>query len=154
MRLGKTGATMLMVRTRRRHLALILRAASLVAKGAGVIAYRVFHPPLLAKILTTYDPLGVAFADAALPLFFDLHGIALPPKAPVVYSALLVFAFGAQCMLFGLAIRVGYAASREAVPGPDLMLLRLLDETPSLHRKVALWAVIMKRCGSEFSNRF
>ena len=86
------------------RIALILTIGGFAAKGAAVIAYRLFYPSVLLRVLTTYDPLGVRFAEATLPLFFDLRGIAPPAAAPAVYEVLLVFAFAAQCLILGLAI--------------------------------------------------
>lgn len=86
------------------RVALILAAGGFVAKGAAVLVYRLLHPPVLLRVLTTYDPLGVRFADTVLPLFFDLRGIAPPAAAPAVYEVLLVFAFAAQCFILGLAV--------------------------------------------------
>jgi hypothetical protein len=54
---------------KRFRIALILMAGGFAAKGAGVVVYRLFHPPVVAKVLITFDPLGVRFADAVLPLF-------------------------------------------------------------------------------------
>jgi hypothetical protein len=79
-------------------------AGGFAVKGAAVIAFPLFHPPVLTRALTTYDPLGVLFADAVLPLFFDLRGIAPPPGAPAVYDVSLVVAFAAQCFILGFAI--------------------------------------------------
>jgi hypothetical protein len=104
MRPRQTGGTILIARMNRFRLALILAGAGFAAKGGAVIVYRLLHPPVLLRVLTTYDPLGVRFADAALPLFFDLRGIAPPAAAPAVYEVLLVFAFAAQCLILGLAI--------------------------------------------------
>lgn len=86
------------------RMALILAVGGFATKGAAVLVYRLLHPPVLLRVLTTYDPLGVRFADAVLPLFFDLRGIAPPAGAPAVYEVLLVFAFAAQCFILGLAV--------------------------------------------------
>lgn len=99
-----TGGTMLISRMRRIRLGLILMAAGFAVKGAAVVAYHLFHSPILAKVLTTYDPVGVLFAERVLPLFFDLRGIAPPPRAPSVYEILLVLAFASECFLLGFAI--------------------------------------------------
>jgi hypothetical protein len=90
-------------------------AGGCAAKGAGVVVYRLFHPPIVATVLTTYDPLGVQFADAVLPLFFDMRGIAPPPGAPLAYEVLLVFAFAVQCFILGLAISEGNRLFRRNV---------------------------------------
>ncbi len=97
------GGTIL-ARMHRCRLALILMIGGFCAKGVAVVCYRLFHPPFLARILTTFDPLGVSFSNAVLPLLFDLRGIAPPAGAPPVFELLLVFAFAAQCFILGLAI--------------------------------------------------
>jgi hypothetical protein len=89
---------------RRIRLGLILLVAGLAAKSAAVVAYHLFRSPVLARVLTTYDPLGVLFADRVLPLFFDLRGIAPPPGAPATYEILLVIAFALQCFVLGFAV--------------------------------------------------
>jgi hypothetical protein len=76
----------------------------LATKGAMIVAYHVFRTPGLARVLTTYDPLGVLFADRVLPLFFDLRGIAPPHGAPTVYEVLLVIGFAVQCFVLGIAV--------------------------------------------------
>jgi hypothetical protein len=86
---------------------LILMAVGFAAKGAGVIIYRRFQPPGLGAALTTYDPLGFRFADAVLPLFFDLRGIAPPAAASAVFEVVLVMGFAVQCFILGLAISEG-----------------------------------------------
>ena len=87
---------------RRFRLALLLMTAGGIAKGAGVVIYRLLHPPLLAKALLVYDPLAAKFAEAVLPLFFK-RGIA-PAGASTVYELLLVSAFAAECFTVGLLI--------------------------------------------------
>jgi len=77
------------------------------AKGAAIIAYGVFHPPELLTVLTTFDPVGFRFAEAALPIFFDLRGIAPPPAAPAVFEVLLAIGFAVQCFVLGIAITEG-----------------------------------------------
>ena len=99
----KTGGTILIARMTRIRVALILAAGGFAAKGAGVLVYHLLHPAVLLRLLTTYDPLGVRFADALLPLLFDLRGIAPPAAAPAAYEVLLVFAFAAQCFILGFA---------------------------------------------------
>ena len=69
--------------------------------------------------MTTYDPLGVHFADGVLPLFFDLRGIAPPAAAPAVYEVLLIFAFAAQCFILGLAIGEVRRVFKRLNPPPD-----------------------------------
>jgi len=94
------------------RVALILTLGGFVAKGGGIIVYHLFHPAVLLRLLTTYDPLGVRFADAVLALLFDLRGIAPPAAAPIVYEVLVVFAFTAQCFILGMAIGAAARVSR------------------------------------------
>ncbi len=89
---------------KRLRMPLILMVAGLAAKGAGLVIYRLFHPPVLGALLATYDPIGFRFAEAALPLFFDLRGIAPPPGAAEAFDVLLAIGFAAQLFLLGLAI--------------------------------------------------
>jgi hypothetical protein len=89
---------------KRIRLGLILMAVGLVVKCAAVVAYHLFRTPVLGRALTTYDPLGVLFADRVLPVFFDLRGIAPPPGAPATYEILLVIAFAMQCFILGIAV--------------------------------------------------
>ncbi len=103
---------------RRLRFGLLLMAAGFAAKGAGVVAYHLFHLPVLVKVLTTYDPLGVRIADALLPLFFDLRGIAPPPGAPAVYELLLTAAFAVQCFVLGLAISETRRLMRTQIGSP------------------------------------
>ena len=98
---------MLTATINRFRLPLILMVGGFVAKGAAVVAYRMFHPPWLAAVLTTYDPLGFQFAQVLLPMFFDLRGIAPPPGASAVFEVLLVAGFAVQCFIMGLAISEG-----------------------------------------------
>jgi hypothetical protein len=102
------------------RIALILAAGGFALKSAGVVVYRLFHPPVVAKVLTTFDPLGVRFANSVLPLFFDLRGIAPSPGAPVVYEALLVFAFTVECFVLGVAFSEARRLLRRGIdPPPD-----------------------------------
>jgi hypothetical protein len=76
----------------------------IAAKGAAVASYHLFPRSGLAAVLATDDPLGSRFANALLPLFFDLRGIAPPATAPPVFEVLLVIGFGVQCFILGLAV--------------------------------------------------
>lgn len=84
-----------------------MMAGGFAAKGAAVIVYRLVGQPGLAALLTTYDPLGLHFAETVLPFFFDLRGIAPPAAAPAVFEVLLVTGFALQCFILGLAINEG-----------------------------------------------
>ena len=52
----KTGGTILIARMTRIRVALILAVGGFAAKGAAVLVYRLLHPPVLLRVLTTYDP--------------------------------------------------------------------------------------------------
>lgn len=84
---------------------LLLMIGGFAAKGVAVVVYRLFRPPGLLTLLTTYDPLGFHFANAFLSLF-NLRGIA-PTAAPPLFEVLLMVGFAVQCFLLGLAISEG-----------------------------------------------
>ena len=105
---------------RRIRLGLILMVAGLAAKSVAVVAYHLFRAPVLAQVLTTYDPLGVLFADRVLPVFFDLRGIAPPPGAAATYEILVVIAFALQCFVLGFAVsEMRRLSNRHVRPRPD-----------------------------------
>jgi hypothetical protein len=85
------------------RISILLMIGGLTSKSAGVVAYHLFRPPGLLTALTTYDPVGYHFAEAVLSLLFDLRGIAPPPAARVVFELLLVFGFGVECFILGIA---------------------------------------------------
>jgi hypothetical protein len=89
-------------------------AVGCAAKCALLVAYDLFHPPMVGTVLTTYDPLGVPFASAVLGLFFDMRGIAPPPAAACAFEVLLIFAFAGQCFILGLVISEGFRRLRSA----------------------------------------
>jgi hypothetical protein len=107
--------TILIARMNRFRVPLILMLGGFAAKGAGILAYRLFRPPGLLRMLTTFDPAGFRFAEAALPLFFDLRGIAPPPAAHAVFEVLLVIGFAVQCFILGLALSEGRRLLRQSV---------------------------------------
>ncbi len=86
---------------------LFFMAGGFVTKGTGMIAYHLFRPHQLLVLVTTGDPLGYCFADAVLPFFFDLRGIAPPAGAPIVFEILLAIGFAIQCFILGLMISEG-----------------------------------------------
>jgi hypothetical protein len=88
-------------------MSLLMMAGGFAAKGTAVIVYRLVGPPGFGTVLTTYDPLGIHFAETFLPLFFDLRGIAPPAAAPDVFGVLLVIGFAVQCFVLGLVISEG-----------------------------------------------
>lgn len=89
----------------------------LAAKGVAVVVYRLFRPPGLLTLLTTYDPFGCRFADAVLSLF-NLRGIA-PAAAPPLYEVLLIVGIAVQCFLLGLGISEGRRLlQRRGAPTP------------------------------------
>jgi hypothetical protein len=94
----------MLIVVKRIRLGLILMGVGLGVKGAAVVAYHLFHLPVLGRVLTAYDPFGVLFAEKVLPLFFDLRGIAPPRGGPTVFEILLVLAFASQCFVLGVAI--------------------------------------------------
>jgi len=94
--------------------------AGLAAKSAAVVAYHLFRTPVVVRLLTTYDPLGVLFAERVLPLLFDLRGIAPPPGAPAMYEILLVVGFALQCFVLGFAVsEVRRLSNRHIALRPD-----------------------------------
>lgn len=104
-----------MARMNRFRSAFVLASGGFALKGAAVIVYDLVHTPILGRLLISYDPLGARFADAVLPQFFDLRGIAPPAGANTVYEILLVIAFAAQCFVLGLAI----TETRRLIRGRD-----------------------------------
>jgi hypothetical protein len=62
----------------------------------------VFRPPALLKFLTVYDPVGVRISEFGLSQVFDMRGIAPPAAAIPAFEALLIRAFGLECLVIGL----------------------------------------------------
>ena len=74
----------------------------MIAKGVGVVIWHLFRPPALLKLLTVYDPVGVRISEFGLSRVFDMRGIAPPAAAIPAFEALLILAFGLECLVVGL----------------------------------------------------
>jgi hypothetical protein len=83
---------------------LIVAVGAFAVKVAAVLVYRRFRIPELGVALTAWDPLSVRFAEAALPLFYNLRGVAPPAGASELYDFLLVAGFAAQCFAVAWAL--------------------------------------------------
>ena len=81
---------------------LLLMLFGMIAKGVGVAIWHLLRPPALLKLLTVYDPVGVRISEFGLSRVFDMRGIAPPAGAFPAFEALLILAFGLECLVVGL----------------------------------------------------
>ena len=77
----------------------------MVAKSLLIFPWYAERPAWLLNLILDFDPLGVAVAYKALPLFVDTRGIA-PAGANDWFVTLLVVGFGLQCFVLGLAVQL------------------------------------------------
>ena len=89
--------------TKRFSIAVLI--GGLGTKASLVLLWRVVKSPALSRLLTTYDPVAYVFAESFASLFYDPKRIAPGPGEAQIFEIALVFGFGVECLLVGLAVR-------------------------------------------------
>jgi len=90
----------------------------MMLKGLLVLLASFIRSDALVVLLTTYDPLALAFANWGSSLFFDPRRIAPGPGKARIFEMLLVIGFGIECLLVGFVFRWFRRRRSPAAPVP------------------------------------
>jgi len=89
-----------------KRLPMLFLIAGLAIKGLLVLAWRFSQAPELSKLLTSYDPGALVFAEKGVALLFDPRRIAPTPGESLAFELLLVLGFGLECMIVGFLCQI------------------------------------------------
>ncbi len=87
------------------RLPILLAGCGLVLKGVEILLWRLFQPPLVGKLILTYDPGALWLANTVTPLFFDQRRIAPTTGEAALFEVFLAIGFGLECLLLGSVIQ-------------------------------------------------
>lgn len=88
-------------------LPLVMAVGGLAIKLLLILTWHLAPVGWLLTLITTYDPISFQVAEILTRSIFDPRRIAPGTPESLTFEALLIVTFALQCLLLGIAIRMG-----------------------------------------------